>query len=61
MSIVVPIPEHVKQNDRRFLSLFEAELNFHPDATNEPIPDIEVESKVGFDSFTGVTVQFYRK
>ena len=56
MSIVVPISERVKQNDRRFLSLFDAEVNAHLDATNEPILEIEVESKVGFDGSTGLTM-----
>ena len=56
MSIVVPIPEHVKQNDRCFLSLFDAAVNSHPDAANESLLEIEVESKVGFNNFIGVTV-----
>ena len=56
MSIVVPIPERVKQNDRRFLSLFDAEVDLQLNATNEPTLEIEVESKVGFDGSTGLTM-----
>ena len=56
MSIVVPISERLKQNDRRFLSLFESEVKAQLDATNVSGIEIEVESKVGFDGSTGLSM-----